>query len=411
MTVKFSKEQLLVLVGAALFQCALIGVLMNSTGVFLAQIRMDLGLSMTRVSVHNTIRSIAGALGGAFLVRMFFRTHKAKFMMGTILVIVLGYLLLIIGADTWLWYVVPVFVSPTASIGIIAVPYILNPWFPENAGAATGLALAFSGVGGIVFNPVAAFLIEKLGWRMAILILGAVTIVFALIGIGLIFRRKPPREVEAEQEEKIGIRKEKGRSCTKKTFLLCCICMLGGGICTQLVNYISMYIESIGYSLTVGAIMTSFVMAGNIGGKLLFGILSDLAGVWKAMLFGLLCVAVGAMGLVMAREQPLLLSAAALLYGSCYAISTIAVSRCCIKAYGAEGGKAYSGIHTSINSAVGALSSFGAGALFDMTESFTPIFLIGATACVLSILAVAMINRGNSSKISSKIYAKKLKSC
>lgn len=393
------------LVGAALFQCALIGVLMNSTGVFLTQIRVDLGLSMTRISAHNTIRSIAGAISGTFLVRMFFRLHKAKFMMGIILVIVLGYLLLIIGADTWLWYVVPILVSPTASIGIIAVPYLLNPWFPENTGTATGIALAFSGVGGIVFNPVAAFLIEQFGWKTAILILGIVTIFFASVGIRLIFRRKPPRKMETKQEQKMDTPKRKERNFINKKFFLCCICMLGGGICTQLVNYISLYIGTVGYSLAVGATISSFVMAGNIGGKLLFGILSDWAGVWRAMLLGLLCVAVGSLGLVIAREQPIFLCSAALLYGNCYAISTIAVSRCCIEAYGAEKSKFYSGIHASINSAVGALGSFGAGALFDMAESFAPVFLIGVSVCVLSAIAVVMMEREHVEK--SKIILRK----
>ncbi len=68
----FSKQQIWVLLGAALFQCALIGVLVNSASVLLAQIQGELGLPMTQISAYHTIKSVVGAVGGAFFAAVFF---------------------------------------------------------------------------------------------------------------------------------------------------------------------------------------------------------------------------------------------------------------------------------------------------------------------------------------------------
>lgn len=96
---------MLVLTGASLFQCALLGVLANSTGVLLTQIRMELELSMTEISAYYTIKSVVGALGGAFFAALFFKSDKKRYLLFNIFTLVASYLLLLVGAGNWLWYV------------------------------------------------------------------------------------------------------------------------------------------------------------------------------------------------------------------------------------------------------------------------------------------------------------------
>ena len=52
---KISVKQWRVLIGACLFQCAMVGVLINCSGVLFAQIRGEFGFTMSRVSLYNTI--------------------------------------------------------------------------------------------------------------------------------------------------------------------------------------------------------------------------------------------------------------------------------------------------------------------------------------------------------------------
>ena len=68
---------MLVLIGACLFQCAMIGVLINCTGVLFAQIRHEFGFTMSKVSVYNTLKSVTSALAAASVTAFFFKSNKA----------------------------------------------------------------------------------------------------------------------------------------------------------------------------------------------------------------------------------------------------------------------------------------------------------------------------------------------
>lgn len=69
-------------------------------------------------------------------------------------------------------------------IGCSYVPAIsaVQRWFARRRGFASGLAVSGIGVGTLVMPPLAALLIEGMGWRQAYLVLGAVA---AAIGIGM----------------------------------------------------------------------------------------------------------------------------------------------------------------------------------------------------------------------------------
>ena len=94
-----SSTRLRVLIGACLFQCALLGILTNSSSVLFAHIRQELNLSLTQVSTYHTIKGVAGALGGAALTSLFFRLKKPVFMGIMLFVVTLSFAVLIPGAQ------------------------------------------------------------------------------------------------------------------------------------------------------------------------------------------------------------------------------------------------------------------------------------------------------------------------
>ena len=351
MNFTISRRQLFAMIGGAIYQCAMVGILFNSSGVLLTQIRLELEFSMTYISMYNIIRSIAGALGASLLVSQFFKAdNKGVYMMFVLGMILLGYMILVIGADTWLWYLTPVMICPISSLGVVAVPYILTEWFNDNAGFAIGVTMSSSGIGGAIFSPITAYLIQRFGWKEAIVILSAVSFWLGFVGVAFLFR-KSKRQKNKEFIEKNMIKrkqyfcirhrgnkrkKEKRfeKSFPKGRFLICSISMLGGCFCTQLVGYVSIYANSIGYSLAIGAILTSCIMGGNIIGKIIFGILSDKVGAWRAMILGVGSVLLGSLGLMLGGKNYVLLCLSAALFGLTYAISSIAISKCSMATYG-----------------------------------------------------------------------------
>ena len=59
-------------------------------------------------------------------------------------------------------------------------PLILGHWFKKKTGLAVGISSAFSGLAGIVGNPVGNAVIEQFGWRAGYFFLGAVALVMLL---------------------------------------------------------------------------------------------------------------------------------------------------------------------------------------------------------------------------------------
>ena len=382
---KYSKDQIMVLIGACLFQCAMIGVLINCSGVLFAQIRQEMGFSMSKISVYNTIKSVATAASAAYVTALFFRANKARFLLVNQLAIIAGFLLIIFDAEGIFWYASAVLIGVASCIGSVAVPMLLSQWFPGNAGTATGIAMAFSGIGGALCNPLCARLITARGWKWAIVLLGLIMIAMTVPGLYLMFRKPVPEEAAAaKKEETTALKTGRGNFTA---VLLVCLTLLGGGMGVTFAINISMYAQSIGYSLAVGASLTTMIMLGNVGSKFIYGLLCDRIGVWKATMLTL-AAAIASLGcFLLAQNQLAVLMGAALLYGGVYALAMVAISRCCISAYGQQESKHYLGIHTCVNSVVMAGASLLLGFLVDYTNGFTAVLLVTLGAMVCSLAA------------------------
>ena len=92
---------------------------------------------MSRVSLYNTIKSVATALAAASMTAWYFRSRKALFLFLNQLITIGSFLLLILGANGPLWYVSAALCGISCCIMNVAVPMTLDQWFPENAGTAT----------------------------------------------------------------------------------------------------------------------------------------------------------------------------------------------------------------------------------------------------------------------------------
>jgi MFS family permease len=70
-------------------------------------------------------------------------------------------------------------------------PLILTNWFKSKTGFAVGVAMAFSGLGGIVMNPVGSVLIDQFGWRTAYLIFAGIGALCMLPFTAVVLERRP----------------------------------------------------------------------------------------------------------------------------------------------------------------------------------------------------------------------------
>lgn len=96
--------------------------------------------------------------------------------------------------EVWQFYIAGVFLG----IGVgplvwLAVPTLVNAWCVKRVGFFVGLCMAFTGIGGVVFNPVGTALIGMgpEGWRMGYLVFGIIILAVALPVAFLVIRSTP----------------------------------------------------------------------------------------------------------------------------------------------------------------------------------------------------------------------------
>lgn len=388
------KRDFKLVLGAAMYQCALIGIMVNCAGVILAGVRTDLGFALSRVSNYSTLRSLCSALCGLVYIPLFFKWKKPAFLTLTVALVALGNALIILAPETPLWFVAAVLVSPASSVGVVAMAHIMHQHFPGRSGTVTGIVMAFSGIGGAVFSPVTAMLIEALGWRWAVVTVTGFAAVLALSGLALLFGAEQPEEHYVPKAAPRKRLEKGGLSGNWKRFLLCCVCLAPASVCTQLVPYVTMYAEDIGYALTQSATLTSMIMVGNICSKLLFGILYDKAGIWWTVLVTLMAQLLGNAGLLLFPGSMVSLCFWSLLYGCAYSTASIGVSKCATAVYGDRQGGRFSGVHTSVNNVTAACGLALVGVFHDLSGSFTPMFIMSITLTLASLTALFILSGG-----------------
>ena len=161
----------------------------------------------------------------------------------------------------------------------------------------------------------------------------------------------------------------------------------------QFNNQLSTYAQSIGYTISVGAIMTSCCMVGNLLGKLIFGTLSDRVGIYRAIRIYLAFLASSmAIFLLFSHTLPILY-VGTLFYGLAYSISTIAPSLLFLNIYGETRYKKNVGKAQSVNNIVFAIFSAAFPYAYDLTGSFNLVFVFGIGLCSISFFTLCFLQR------------------
>ena len=393
------KDRILVVVGACLFQIALLGLIYQAQSSLYAEIRAEYGFPMSRISSFNVVRTLCGALLSGICAYAFFHFSKPFTMAACLILVSVSYAMMSVRPDTWVWYLCPVIMSWIGPISVFPIPYVMKSWFPGKNGFLTGLVMSCSGLGGMVFTPLITRMMEILGWRAATCITCGVMILTGCFGIYLMFRKQAPQENDAASssgnKERAAPEAQKERF-RLQPFLICLAAIFGACAGVQFVNYLNMYGQSFGYTLMQGAFAISFVSIGNISGKLLYGLFCDKLGTWWATAINNLCVLVGLLLLVTGiRVYPLFLVGSFFL-GFANSICSIAIARCSIAAYGEKRSERYVGYLTGITCAVSAGAHLLFGHVFDSTGHFEPVLIAGTVLVAVSVIcSVTQTKRKN----------------
>lgn len=387
----------IVFVGCMLMYGAMMGILFNCTGVLITGIIKAEGYTSASVSGFYTLRSLVTAIAVLFTAKLI-RKVPIKLLVAAVgIVSSLAYFLMYFYTAPWQWNISGVIIGLATSLSSVLPTSVIRAWFVKKRGTFMGFCMMLSGISGALLNPVISSFIESYGWRPTALLMGGMALVTILISALMIERT--PEDVgcipyggsEEAVPDKVAKKPVGKVPLAIKLYIFIFFAVSAGNMCIQSTSYIPQYSTSLGYPLMVGATLTSAIMIGNVSAKLLFGVVSDLLGVWKAIqiFFGLMCASY-LMFTFCSSFLPVMYLAGVLL-GFAYT-SGIGLSLVCVELFDPDHYEIQYSRVTMIGSLMSSLVPYVIGYVFDTTGSFRGIFLGYAALLAMSITLIALRN-------------------
>jgi len=383
------------------------GIFQNCGGLFFVPVGEDLGISRGSISLYLTFQTLTMTVIMPFAGKIFAKGSFKTILAAGIITEAIGFASMGLWNSVIGWYVSGVVLGiGMAFIVFLAVPLLLNNWFKDKLGLAMGIALAFTGIGGAIFNYIGGQWIAAYGWRSTYFYLAASALIITLPFIIGLVKSKPsdmglkPYGAEKFETGNSGTGSSaapaKGVSAAKAlktpSFYFAAItagCLaIFGTFSVQMVAFAG----SVGFDIASAGTVMSMLMLGLVLGKVAYGWVNDKTGlVFSTTLFGLSGV-VGLLLMLTSKGSSTMIFVGAFLFGITFAIMSMVPP---LLVRGVFGEKEYPAIFSYVASVLTFSSAFASpiyGFIFDTTGSYTAalyfalaVIIIGIVSALLSV--------------------------
>lgn len=279
----------------------------------------------------------------------------------------------------------------TGCLGSVAQTVMLSRWFPTARGTVNGIALSGMGIGIFIFSPLAAWLVEWLGWRAAMTALGGGT------GVALLLTGLATPALPAEGQPRAG-----GASATAEAGLAAIVptlgfwCLVAAAFFTPVSNFMVTthqvaHIVEAGVDPTWAAAAFGLVGLASAPGRVAFGVLSDRWGRTPSALASYAVTAAGTLALLLVGPgaPAWLLYAYVLLFGSTFGARGPIIAALAADVYRGRSFGAVLGLITFGNRLGSAVGPWLGGAIHDWTGSYRAAFAASIASLAVASLAFA----------------------
>lgn len=417
---------------------ATIGVAQNTPGVFYATVAEELGVAVGTYSFFGTAQLLSVALMSLVVPRLL-AIFGIKWMIILSMVLMSGSTLVLAYAES-----LPVIYACGALRGVgaavaanIPITMVINNWFHQANGTATSVALSFSGLMGAICSPILTWFIGALGWRVAYLVQAGMLFGLMLPPLFVPLHLTPQEEglvpfgeqgsdaTRASQREAIRAKQEADLDAVDELlspapapkqeapqeqrtpfsfgtaafglmaafiFLFCLI--------TGLAQHISGYAQAIGFDAGFGALLLSLSMMGNIGSKLLIGVLADRLGALKAS-FAMIAVNVCALALILVGARSAtgwMMAVGAVSYGSVYSVAAVGIALLTKLLFGQDNYAKAFPVLSFIGSVGCAVAIPAMGYVYDFTGAYDLAVIVCLAVDVISLVLLRMASSAAQAK-------------
>ncbi len=386
--------------------CALV---LSCAGIFFTPVAEFFGVARAQFTLYFSLLNVAMMLTLPVAGRLMSKVDLRIVLSACVVICGLGLIGMSRGNSMPWFYAMGVILGiGVAPLIYLSVPALINAWCVRQAGFFVGLCMAFTGIGGVIFNPIGTSLIQSgpEGWRTAYFVFGLIVLVGTLPFTLLVVRSRPqdkglaPYGAEEAGEnagpsvDVTGMPAAKAMR-TPAFFALAAFCgiiTLNQTIYQFLASYAASFEATLPSIAAASGVVASAAMAGQAIGKVVLGIINDRS-VRLGIFFGLGCGVAGVL-LMWVFPSPLaMLLCGAFLFGVVYAMTTVQTPLLVRSVFGSAD---YTNIYSRI-SMVGSLMSAVAAVFWsfviDSPLGFPGMF-VGGLACMAACLVTSLFALG-----------------
>ncbi len=396
--------------------CALV---LSCAGIFFTPVSSFFGVSKAEFSLYFSILNasmmvslpVAGKLMGRFDMRIILSVCVAMCGCGLIAFSTFN--------EMWQFYVVGALLGlGLAPLLYLAVPALINAWCVKRVGFFVGLCMAFTGIGGVVFNPVGSALIATgpEGWRTAYLVFGAIILVVTLPFTLFVVRSKPAdKGLEPYGSHDVpsgsgsahtAMRGVDGAVALKTPAFyalaaFCGLITLNQNVYQFLPSFVSSLVDSgMGYLAALTGLIASLCMGGQAIGKIVLGSIADRSAK-VALSCGILSGMVGIALIMLLPGESLALLAGSFLFGLVYSCTTVQTPLLTRSVFGERDYTAIYSKVSMVGSLFGAISAVLWGWVCDLPNGYNIMFCLSllAMASCLTLGLYALSQRAKMCKL------------
>lgn len=157
------------------------GLTVNTASLYWTPIMGDLGVNTSTVSLMSTFSGLAGAVALGVASPLFQKFNLKVFLTIMVVLTAVAFFVSAMATTMAVLYAANLVMGVTKAVAVmLSVPILLGNWFEKRLGLVTGIAGAMTAVGGAVFSPIVANIIESQGWRTAYNFTGIVLLITLL---------------------------------------------------------------------------------------------------------------------------------------------------------------------------------------------------------------------------------------
>lgn len=330
----------LIIASCVVIMCLPCALVLSCAGIFFTPVSEYFGVSRAQFtlyfSVLNIFMMISLPVAGNHLSRM----DARKVLSGGSILAGLGLIGMSQGHSMpWFYVMGAIMGFGVAPLIYLSVPTLINNWCVKRVGFFVGLCMAFTGIGGVIFNPVGTALIQSgpEGWRTAYLVFGIIVLAGTLPFTLFVIRTRPAdkglepygaNEVQDNEPAQEAAVTGVPASVAMKMpaffaiAVFCGVITLNQTVYQFLASYATSFEATLPQIAAASGIVASAAMAGQAIGKVVLGIVNDRS-VRLGIFFGIACGAIGVVLMWFVPNPLPFLLVGAFLFGVVYAMTTV----------------------------------------------------------------------------------------